>query len=361
MRNTRRYRILKFVINGFFLYRTVTGVQRYAYELIQSVDKWCTGDMDIELLVPNIEIKKLPKLKHIKLKRFAKCKSQTIWEQFYFFFYLLKNRAIGINLCNAFPFLKPDITVIHDVYYKTFKIANFPDKSLKKLINIVYMRLMYLMAFVFSKCIITVSEFSKSEIMKYYPFLYKEIHVIYNGWQHFNLIKEDNNVFKLFPQLASKQYFFSLGSLLPNKNIDWVLNVAQKSPQYMFAISGHDYTGNTHLNIKSPNVLYLGYLSDGQVKALMRHCKAFVFPSLYEGFGIPPLEALSVGASVIISNRACLPEIYKNGAHYIDAQNTDVDLESLLSQKVDDPEKILDTYSWEKSAKKLYDLLRAFK
>ena len=71
------------------------------------------------------------------------------------------------------------------------------------------------------------------------------------------------------------------------------------------------------------NVILLGYVSDEEVKALMQKCKAFVFPSYYEGFGIPPLEALSAGARIIIARSASLPEIYGNAALYIDAYNTE--------------------------------------
>ena len=69
-----------------------------------------------------------------------------------------------------------------------------------------------------------------------------------------------------------------------------------------------------------PNVKLLGYVSDGQVKWLMQNCKAFIFPSYYEGFGIPPLEALSVGAKIVVGNAASLPEIYKKSAYYIDPE-----------------------------------------
>ena len=77
-----------------------------------------------------------------------------------------------------------------------------------------------------------------------------------------------------------------------------------------------------------PNVLYLGYVSDGAAKALMAHCKAFLFPTLYEGFGIPPLEAAACGApQIIVSDTPCMREVYGPCAAYIDltANPGDVD------------------------------------
>ena len=112
------------------------------------------------------------------------------------------------------------------------------------------------------------------------------------------------------------------------------------------------------LAIIPSNVIFTGYISDEQIKTLMRNCKAFIYPSLYDGFGLPPLEALSQGAQVICSNAACLTEVYGNSVHYIDPYDADVDLNSLLDKYVDTPEAVLNKYSWEKSARELYDLLK---
>lgn len=109
------------------------------------------------------------------------------------------------------------------------------------------------------------------------------------------------------------------------------------------------------------NLFYLGYVSDSEMKSLMRNCKAFIHPAKYEGFGITPMEALSVGAPIIISREACLPEIYGKSAHYIDADDYNVNLNELLVEKVEDSERVLCNYSWEKFAHVFYDaILRIF-
>ena len=90
------------------------------------------------------------------------------------------------------------------------------------------------------------------------------------------------------------------------------------------------------------------------MKALMRNCKAFIFPSFFEGFGIPPLEAMSVGAKVLVSNASCLPEIYGNSAIYIDPYNSDIDINEFLKKPVDSPELVLEKYSFANTAKKIY-------
>ena len=83
----------------------------------------------------------------------------------------------------------------------------------------------------------------------------------------------------------------------------------------------------------------------------MRHCKAFLHPAVFEGFGIPPLEALSQGAKILLSNASCLPELYGDTAAYFDPCGYDVDLDALLAQPVSKPDKLLEKYSWDKTAR----------
>ena len=90
----------------------------------------------------------------------------------------------------------------------------------------------------------------------------------------------------------------------------------------------------------------------------MQQCKAFIHPAIYEGFGIPPLEAMSCGASVIVSTATCLPEIYGKSAHYIDPLNYDVDLDALLAEPVAAREDVLGKFDWQREGEKLLELLR---
>ena len=110
---------------------------------------------------------------------------------------------------------------------------------------------------------------------------------------------------------------------------------------------------------KLSNIVFLGYVSDGEVKALMKNCAAFVFPSYYEGFGIPPLEALSTGAKIIVSDSASLPEIYGDTAAYINPYNTDCSLLELSEKTVSKEavERVLKKYTYRNAAERLYEIL----
>ena len=77
----------------------------------------------------------------------------------------------------------------------------------------------------------------------------------------------------------------------------------------------------TDLGLSLPNVLFLGYISDAYMKWLMGHAKALLFPSRAEGFGIPPLEALSCGAQVIVSSTSSLPEVVGSVGFTVDPED----------------------------------------
>jgi glycosyltransferase involved in cell wall biosynthesis len=225
-----------------------------------------------------------------------------------------------------------------------------------------YFRVLYRIIAYRAKKIITVSYFSRNQIAKMYKIKEEKIAVVYNGWNHFGHIKSDYSIFDDYPAL-SNSFFFSLGSLSKRKNFKWIVEYAAKNPASLFVISGRSLN-NLKVDELSgfipPNVMLVGYLDDGKVKALMERCKAFIHPAYYEGFGITPLEALSCGAQIIIAKAASLPEIYGNTAHYIDPFNTDVDLDALLREPVEKPDALLAKYSYDTSAEKVYNLIKEF-
>ena len=205
--------------------------------------------------------------------------------------------------------------------------------------------------------LVTVSEFSKQRIHALLGVPDEKIAVIGNGWQHFNGVTPDMRIFEQYPQLKRKKYFFTLTSVNRNKNLDWVLKAAENNPQAQFAAAGRKLDSAVDFS-QYPNVTYVADVSDCEIKALMQEAKAFIFPSFYEGFGIPPLEAMSVGTPVIVSHAASLPEIFGTAAHYIEPDNPRVDIEKLLAQPVSEKEPVLARYSWEKSAEQLLSLLK---
>lgn len=345
-------------INGQFTARRMTGQERFAYQLVTELDKY-TNIKNFILIVPS-NAKNIPILYHIRIIKYGKAKG-SLWEQSFFAFFCLRHHCISLNLCSIMPLLSPGIICIHDLSYKVH-----PEycKTIYAKVSQIWHKVQYHFAWRFSPLILTVSEYSKNQMQDIYHVDPKRICVLGNGWDHFEHIIEDDSVFIKRKELFNQPYFFILGSLAPNKNIPWILNVALKYPQYNFLIGGNanlKASGTDYKQEEYTNVHFLGYISDGYVKSLMKHCRAFIFPSFFEGFGIPPLEALSVGAEVIVSKVSCLPEIFGNSVHYIDPYHFDVDLEQLLKEPIGDANKILEKYRFPIFAEKLVKTLNTNK
>lgn len=340
----------KIVFNGQFLARRMTGQERFAYETIIELDR-IVGKEKIELVIPPNACN-VPDLQNINIVKTGRLKGM-IWEQISFGFYTIRNKALSLNLCSVMPIIKPGIICIHDLSYK---VNPQYCKNLYGKLSQIWHKIFYHLAWKFSPIIYTVSNYSKQQMVEIYKVCPEKIHVIENGWQHFKAVIEDERIFQKNSKLKKNEYFFMLGSLSPNKNLEWIYEVAEKNPNEVFAVAGNIVSyGDNYKNRNIKNVVLLGFVSDEEVKALMKNCKAFIFPSKFEGFGIPPLEALSVGAKIIVSNASCLPEIYGKSAVYIDPYNSDVDLNELLSIPTSGEKEVLEKYSFQHSAKKIYD------
>lgn len=342
-------------INGQFTARRVTGQERFAYEILTELDKICEKGQ-YELVVPK-NATNIPVMQNIPVIKYGKAKGSA-WEQIFFAWYMIRHpQNISLNLLTIMPVLKPGIICIHDMsyrtkpeYHKTFymKVSRYWHLFQEELARFC------------SPLLFTVSEFSKYQMMESLHLPSEKICVLGNGWEHFKTIVADETLRNRNPELFERPFFFSLGSLAPNKNIQWVIEVAKKHPQYNFYIGGNANLrayGTDYKDEDFNNVKFLGYISDGEVKFLMSQCKAFIFPSFFEGFGIPPLEAMSVGAKCIIAKASCLPEIFGDSAYWIDPYDTNVNLDELLSKEVVPADSILEKYTFERFAKIMHDRL----
>jgi glycosyltransferase involved in cell wall biosynthesis len=346
------------LINGYFFCRRLTGIERYAYEITSRLDKLCKPD-EIAIIIPADAVN-IPEYGNIRIIRYGKTIQHILWQMMTLQWFLVTHRKyIVLEFGNtALPFA-PGIVFLHDIYCEFFPgdFITLKDKIIR-----LYNKLQYRLIAKKARRIATVSYFTKNQIVQNYHINPDRITVIYSSWNHFRNIEADYSVLNDFPALA-KPFYFSLGSLSKRKNIRWIIEYARKNTDSIFAISGVSLptTKADELDNSIPhNIILLGYLDDSRVKALMTQCKAFILPSYYEGFGLTPLEALSCGAQIIIAKAASLPEIYGSTAHYIDPFNTDVELDALLCEPVEKPDAILAKYSYDTSARMVYNLIQEF-
>lgn len=343
----------KIIINGRFLTHRITGVERYAREILSELDK-LVNEGEIELVVPP-ETTDIPNYMNIGVSIVGRFHNR-MWEHISFPLYVAKKQGISLNLCNVAPLPSPGIVCIHDV-----RIKAAPEYFSKKFL--LWYNLLFRNETKRAKGIITVSEFSKSEIMKYYHVDADRIAVIPNAWQHYKRIGYDEGALKKYG-VEKGRYFFSMCSLEPNKNFRWVAEVAKKNPEQVFAVAGsvNEKVFAEGLGFQCPeNMRLLGYVSDEEAKTLMRDCRAFLFPTFYEGFGIPPLEAISAGTRcVVVADTAVMHEIFGDSVVYVDPYDHGASFKDIQGRETDEEERqrVLEKYSWEKSARALKECIR---
>lgn len=338
----------KILINGKFLGRPVTGVQRVAIELLKQLDTLCEGD-DVLLACPkNVDMDSLP-LKRIKSVRVGFL-TGNLWEQISLPIYAWLHGRMLVNPCNSVPLFKPDVVWVYDMQVRVN--PGFYTKCF-----VWWYRVMLQAISHFACKVLTSSEFSKHEILRFYPKLEGRVDVVYLGWQHFVDVAEDNSVLPRYG-LVPHEYYYSLSSMSTNKNFKWILRAAKMRPEMKFVVSG---SVNTKVFScvgldDCPNLVKTGRVTDEEAKALMHHCRAFLFPSFYEGFGIPPLEAMSTGCPVCVSNTSSLPEVFGDSAAYLDPYSPEAEIPTLVCD-AESRERTLERFSWQESAKRFLFIL----
>ena len=347
------------VINGLSLgfAKSITGIQRACRELIYRMDNQLNGISDlcikyvynVDNLNYVIDPSKLVNIKAIPVRR----NGNRFWETQVLRKIIKQENATLCCMSLETIFLRNQISFIYDIRPVTTRYDNLKFRLKYK----VFM----LLQKINTKYYLTDSNFQKEAIKKYQKISDNQIETLYMGYEHTEKIVADYGVFDKFAKLKDNKYFYTLGSLAPHKNVNWVAEVAKRNPNYVFAIAGGKdlKVWNDNVEIKGiDNLLFLGYVTDEESRALSEKCLAFLHPSKYEGFGIPPLEALCYGAKVIVSNATCLPEIYEDCAVYFDPEDYDVKLEDLCNTPVANYRKICEKCSWDRSATQLIDVFR---
>ncbi len=153
----------------------------------------------------------------------------------------------------------------------------------------------------------------------------------------FSSPEKERSLFERLNLLSSKQtsirtssyrdiiqpYFLYVGNAYPHKNLSILFACAKAFPEHVLVLVGREDFFYIRLKAEAEalgikNILFAGFLRDQELSSLYRFARIYVFPSLYEGFGLPPLEAMACGAPVIASDRGSLPEILGDAALYFD-------------------------------------------
>lgn len=347
------------VINARFLTQNVTGVQRFAIEISRRLRKICE---DVVFVSPkNIVNKDVAKKLDVKI---IGSHTGHIWEQVDLPLWLRKQGGpLLVCFANTAPkFYSNKIDTLHDITFKRY------PQTFSWKFRWAY-GLMIPMILRSSKHVITVSEFSKEEISEFYGYPKENMSVVYNAvGSQFCHIEDET--------LKQEKYLFAVSSMKENKNFLFALDAFVKAQESLkglnFYIAG-DMKAASFKGIdlskyeNNPNIKILGRISDEDLIKYYSNAVAFVFPSLYEGFGIPPLEAQACGCPAICANASCLPEIFGDSVLYCDPHNVNslVDCmkrvcdEELRDALIEKGKINVSRYSWDESAKKILNTIQA--
>lgn len=360
------------------------GIGRYTAELIKNLEQAdTTNDYVVFLSRQGFEDYR-PQNKKFKKVR-ANYKVYGIFEQLLFPFQLY---AANLDLIHFTHFNAPIlyakkfIVTIHDLiisHYPTSRATTLTPlmyqiklKSYDFLINIIARR---------AKKIIAVSQYTKDDIAKRLKIKSEKVAVVYEGVD-LPLVNQHLAAKILVDLDIVDKYILYVGSAYPHKNLEKLIAavkaineqlISENKNEIQLVLAGKnnffyerlkEFAAETLGEGKKDRVIFTDWISDDKLVSLYENAECYVFPSLIEGFGLPPLEAQAYGLAVASSNKTCLPEILGDSALYFDGENT-ADMAEKIYALLSEPELRADLilkgtenakrYSWRKMAEEIME------
>ncbi|WP_206952547.1 glycosyltransferase family 4 protein [Trinickia acidisoli] len=359
---------MRLVVNGKFTAQRLTGVQRVAYELLRAVRSTCAAANEIEMAVPKNALEAASPLERQRRVPWLK---GDLWEQIAL--PLATRGELLLSLCNSGPiFKRRHVVMVHDMaVYDTPLTFSWMFRT--------WYRVKFAMLIRHAPILLTVSAFSKARICALLGVDESRVRVVRPGTDHFGRIESDPSIVDRLA-LANVKYCVIVGSLDPRKNLARVLAAVGRlgylrgvkfvvvggANSRVFAQSG-EAPDSAAAHESNAQIVRAGYVSDGQLKALYEHAACLAFPSLYEGFGLPPLEAMFCGCPAIVSQHPALAEACGDAAMYCDAESVEDIADKIERMLTNDAlrasykEKGLlhaHAHGWDRSACELMKILR---
>ena len=353
-----------------------TGVERYAYHVINELVKFDSKnqyvlytDQKPDEWLTDLAKKSNVTVKHLRWPfKFLWTQARLSGEMFFH-----PPEVLFIS-ASALPVIHPKntVTAIHDVGF-----METPESYSRR--QRLYLRWSTKFAVRRAKKIITISEFSQKAIARYFNAAADKVQVIYPGYDKESFNTEKPNTEAVLKKYNIKPpYVLYVGRLEKKKNIEVLIKalaVSKQSPssgRYQLVLAGGKGYGweDTQRIIRQNNlesdIVVTGYVSENDLSALYHGAAIFIFPSRYEGFGLPVLEAFACGTPVICSRAGSLPEIAGEAAVFFDvndwrtlAEKVSEVLtnESLRQNLTYEGTKRVKLFSWERCGRKIWEEL----
>jgi len=354
------------------LNRPISGMERYAMMISYHMIK--NSESDEFVLVFREKIHPL----FLEFENTEKVEFRVIDAKSNFLFnmfvlpYKMSRISADYYLFLAFPvpmlfFRKNTICTIHDL-----DCWDCPETMIKKFA--IYFRISLRLTSYKCDKLLTVSDFTRQRIIDVLKYPPKDIFIVYNGIDEKFFVRGFSD--EIIRNVKEKyhlpeKYILCLSVIQPRKNMSLLVKACQqlwnenrlKTPLVIAGDNG--WNSSELMNSNDKRLFLTGYVDDEDLPYLYRGAEMFVFPSLYEGFGIPPLEAMACSTPVLSSDGPCMPEILQDAANYFENNNLDDLKEKLLVMEKKDRsdmifkgQKQARKYSWDTEALKLLKILR---
>lgn len=345
-------------LNGRFLTQPLTGVQRYCHELLRAMDE-IDPPVELVCLAPRQDFD-LPDWRHIRLERVGR-NHGNLWEQ------VELPRALRGGLlfspANSGPaFYRNQAVTLHDA--SVFAVPQAYQWQFRLKYHFVFQ-----MQARRARLTLTDSHFSSRELARWLRQPEERFKVMPLGGDHLERLEADESILAK-NDLTDRKYLLTVASRSPHKNLVRLENVllALEQDVLLVEVSG-DFSRvfqTASLQDNANRILRAGALSDAELKALYQHATGFVMPSLYEGFGLPVLEAMSLGCPVLSSSATSLPEVGGEAVSYFDPLRVE-DMSAAITRFLGDPDLQADLrqrgyeqaagFTWKRCAQQTLDLL----
>jgi glycosyltransferase involved in cell wall biosynthesis len=261
-----------------------------------------SSGIKVELLTP-CTVNNAPRYSYISVRKVGHLTGHA-WEQIELPLYSFS--GVLFTPGGGAPLIHPrNIVTIHDA-------AVFAAPSGYSCTYRTWYKFMYRVLCLSATRILTVSNFSKHELVRWCRSKPDKISVIYLGSEHARSATADDSILRRH-NLTRYGYLLAVSSKNPNKNFSALIACLDHLPVPGIEVVIAGKTLNkvfSKTSLERSTVKDLGYVTDQELRSLYENAGCFVFPSLYEGFGLPPLEALSLGCPSVVSNLASMPEIF---------------------------------------------------
>ncbi len=309
-------------INARFLTQPLSGVQRYAQELLTALDQRLTHSEGLRArlgpviaLCPCGAAIRDPGWTSIRLRSLPGGRGH-LWEQGAL--WKASRGHVLLSLGNSGPLLhRRHVLALHDG--NLWRMPESYSRSYRRAHRLLRPLLARKAA-----ALITVSRYSALDLAQHLKVPADHFQLISNSAAHLQDVEPRPEILQRHG-LCPDSYILSVGNQTPNKNLTRLIAAHARAGAGapMLVLAGGEARGLGTISCPGAQVKRLGRVSDGELKALYQGARAFVFPSLHEGFGIPPLEAMSLGVPVLAARRAALPEILGAAPIWFDPLSVD--------------------------------------